>query len=138
MSPEENKAIVQRYLDTAWNQRDATIVDELVAPDFVQHAANVPPGRDGVKRFFQMLYGGIPDARFTLESIIAEGDKVATRFTVGGTHQGPFLGIPATGKSVTLTGMALLVLRDGKITENWNEIDMLGALQQLGVIPKPG
>lgn len=136
MSPEQNKAIVQRYLETAWNKRDVTIVDELVAPDFVQHAANVPPGRDGVKKFFQMLYGGIPDAHFTLENIIAEGNQVATRFTLRGTHQGPFLGIPPTGKPVTVTGMALLGLRDGKISENWNELDMLGALQQLGVIPK--
>lgn len=137
MTPEENKAIVQRYLDTAWNKRDTSIVDELVAPDFVQHAANVPPGRDGIKKFFENLYVGIPDAHFALHSIIAEGNKVATMFTVGGTHQGPFLGIPPTGKSLALTGMALLVLRDGKITENWNEIDMLSALRQLGVIPKP-
>lgn len=135
MTPEENKAIVQRYLETAWNKRDVTIVDELVAPDFVQHAANVPPGSEGVKKFFQMLYGGIPDARFTLENIIAEGDQVATRFTLRGTHQGSFLGIPPTGKPVMVTGMALLGLRDGKISENWNELDMLGAMQQLGVIP---
>lgn len=137
MSPEENKAIVRRYLETAWNKRDPTIVDELVAPDFVQHAANVPPGRDGIKKFFEGAYNGFPDAHFTLDNIMAEGNQVATRFTVTGTQHGPFLGIPPTGKPMTLTGMALLVLRDGKITENWNELDMLGALRQLGVIPKP-
>lgn len=137
MSPEQNKAIVRRYLETAWNKKDATIIDELVSPDFVQHAANVPPGRDGVKKFFMMLYGGIPDAHFTMEDMVADEQKVATRFTVRGTHQGPFLGIPATGKSLTLTGMSLLGMRDGLITDNWNELDMLGALQQLGVIPKP-
>lgn len=137
MSPEENKVIVRRYLETAWNKKDPTIIDELVAPNFVQHAANVLPGREGVKKFFQMLYGGFPDAHFTLENIMAEGAQVATRFTVRGTHQGTFLGIPATGRPMTLTGMALLELRDGKIVANWNELDMLGALQQLGVIPKP-
>ena len=137
MSPEENKVIVRHYLETAWNKKDPTIIDDLVADDFVQHAQNVQPGREGVKNFFRMLYGGFPDAHFTLENIMAEGNQVATRFTVRGTHQGPFLGIPATGKSMTLTGMALLELRDGKIVANWNELDMLGALQQLGVIPKP-
>lgn len=137
MSPEENKAIVRRYLETAWNKKDPTIVDELVSPDFVQHAANVPPGRDGIKRFFEGLYSGFPDASFTLDNIMAEGNQVATRFTVRGTHQGLFLGIPATGKPMTLTGMALLELRDGKIVANWNELDMLGALRQLGVLPKP-
>jgi steroid delta-isomerase-like uncharacterized protein len=136
MSPDENKTIVRRYLETAWNKKDSTIVDELVAPDFVQHAANVPPGREGVKKFFQMVYSGIPDARFTLDNIMAEGEQVATRFRVSGTQSGPFLGIPPTGKSLTITGMALLILREGKITENWNELDMLGALRQLGVIPK--
>lgn len=89
MSAEENKAVVRRYLDSAWNKRDISVIDELVAEDFVQHAPNVPPGREGIKKFFQMLYGGIPDASFTLENIIAEGDQVATRFTVRGTHQGP-------------------------------------------------
>ncbi len=137
MSPEENKALVRRYLETAWNKKDPTIVDELVAEDFAQHAANVLPGREGVKKFFEMVYAGFPDAHFALENIIAEGNQVATRFTVRGTHQGLFLGIPATGKSMTLTGMALLELRDGKIVANWNELDMLGALRQLGVIPKP-
>jgi len=111
-------------------------VDELVADDFVQHAANVPPGKDGVKKFFQGLYAGFPDAHFTLDNIMAEGNQVATRFTITGTHQGPFLGIPATGKSIQFTGMALLYLRDGKITDNWNELDMLAAFQQLGVIPR--
>ena len=136
MSPDENKTIVRRYLETAWNKKDSTIVDELVAPDFVQHAANVPPGREGVKKFFQMVYSGIPDARFTLDNIMAEGEQVATRFRVSDTQSGPLLGIPPTGKSLTITGMALLILREGKITENWNELDMLGALRQLGVIPK--
>ena len=138
MTLEENKALVRRYLESNWGKRDFSIIDELVAPDFVQHAATVNAGREGITQFFRMVHGGLPDLQFTLNNLLADGDMVSTRFTIRGTHQGPLFGIPATGKPIMITGMSLLRLRDGKIVENWNEVDMLSALQQLGVIPPIG
>ena len=76
MLPEENKAIVRRYLDEAWNNKNYAVIDEVVAPDLVQHIRNVPPGREGVRRFFAMMDQAFPDARMTVEDMIAEGDKV--------------------------------------------------------------
>src|SRR5689334_1583027 len=130
MTPEENKDIVRRYVEGMWDKRDFATIDEFVSPEFDQHAATVQQGREGLRNFFRMMFGALPDVKFTLESIIAEDDKVATRWTIRGTHQGPLLGIPATGKPVTTTGMSLLQLRDGKIIANWNEVDLLGALRQ--------
>lgn len=135
MSPEENKAIIRHYLETVWNQKDLSIIDTVIAPDLIQHVRNVPPGPDGIRRFFHMIYAAFPDAQLTVEDILAEGDRVAWRFTVRGTHQGPFRGIAPTGRSIVLTGTALTRMRDGQMVENWNETDDLGLLQQLGVIP---
>jgi steroid delta-isomerase-like uncharacterized protein len=137
MTPEENKDIVRRYVEGMWDKRDFATIDEYVSPEFDQHAATVQQGREGLRNFFRMMFGALPDVKFTLESIIAEDDKVATRWTIRGTHQGPLLGIPATGKPVTTTGMSLLQLRDGKIIANWNEVDLLAALRQMGLTPKP-
>ncbi len=97
MSTEQNKAIVRHYLEQVWNHKNMAVIDEAIAPDLDQHVRNVAPGRDGVKMFFKMIYGAFPDAHFTLEDIVAEGDTVAWRFTVRGTHTGPFRGLPPTG-----------------------------------------
>ena len=135
MSAEENKAIVRRYLEEAWNQRNLAMIDELVAPDVIQHVRNVPPGRQGIHQFFGMLFNAFPDVHFTVEDLIAEDDRVVWRFTVRGTHQGPFRGIAPTGKRVVLTGIAISRMRDGRLAANWNETDDLGMLQQLGALP---
>lgn len=136
MSAEENKAIVRRYLEETWNQRNLAVIDELVAPDLIQHVRNVPPGRQGIHQFFVTLFNAFPDVHFTLENMMAEGDKVVWRFTVHGTHQGSFRGLAPTGKRIVLTGMAISRMQAGRLAENWNETDDLGMLQQLGVIPE--
>ena len=138
MSPEENKTIVRQYLEAVWNQKDMSVIDKCIAPDLIQHVRNVPPGPEGIKRFFQMIYSSFPDAHLTVDDMLAEGDQVMWRFTVRATHLGPFRGIPPTGKSFTLTGMAMTRMREGQMVENWNETDDLGMLQQLGVLPSPG
>jgi steroid delta-isomerase-like uncharacterized protein len=138
MSIEENKAIVRQYLEEVWNRKNLDAVDRFIASDLVQHVRNVSPGREGIKKFFELIYASFPDARFTIEDMLAEGDKVMWRFTIQATHLGPFRGIPPTGKPITLTGMAVTRIRDGQMVENWNETDDLGLLQQLGVIPMPG
>jgi steroid delta-isomerase-like uncharacterized protein len=137
MLPEENKAIILRYLDEVWNMRNRAVIDEVIAPDLIQHIRGVPPGPDGIHKFFAAIDAAFPDAHLTVEDIVAEGDKVAWRFTVRATHTGPFRGIPPTGKAFTQTGMAITRMREGRMVENWNQTDDLGMMQQLGLIPPP-
>jgi steroid delta-isomerase-like uncharacterized protein len=135
MSPEQNKAIIRRYLEEAWNNKNTSVIDEVIAADLIQHIRSVPPGREGIEKFFSMIYAAFPDAHFSIEDMIAEDDKVAWRFTIRATHTGPFRGIPPTGKSITQAGIAITRMRNGQMAENWNETDDLGMLQQLGLIP---
>jgi steroid delta-isomerase-like uncharacterized protein len=121
MSLQENKAIVRQYLEAVWNKKNLAVIDEFIAPDLVQHVHNVSPGREGIIKFFNMIYSSFSDAHLTIEDILAEDDKVMWRFTVRATHTGPFRGILPTGKSFTLTGMAMTRMRDGQMVENWNE-----------------
>lgn len=137
MSTEANKAIVHRYVEAVWNERNLALIDEVIAPDFVQHSAGVPPGRAGVTQFFHMIETAFPDARMTIEDIIAEADRVVWRFSIHATHTGLFQGIPPTGRSVTITGMNIVRMADSRIVENWGQQDSLGLLQQLGVLSAP-
>jgi steroid delta-isomerase-like uncharacterized protein len=135
MTPEQNKALVRYYIEEAWNKGNLAVIDELIVPDYIQHVPQVLQGRAGVKQFFAMLRAAFPDIQNTIEDMIAEADKVVWRSTIRGTHSGPFRGIPATGKRITLTAMNFLRVVDGQFVENWGEQDNLGLLQQLGVLP---
>jgi len=138
MSTEDNKALA-RHAYEALNQRDLALVDELCAPDFVFYRGSTTmQGREPYKQFLSMYLTAGPDLHFTIEDQVAEGDKVVTRHTARGTHLGPFMGIPPTGKHVTATGIAIIRVANGKIVEEWANADDLGLLQQLGVIPAPG
>ncbi len=140
MSLEENKAIELRFLEEVVNKGNLDIIDELCAANFVDH--NAPPGiapdREGYKQFFAMSRSALPDFHSTIEDMIAEGDKVVERFTGRGTHKGEWMGIAPTGKQITIQGMAIHRITDGKIVENWANMDMLGVMVQLGVVPPPG
>ncbi len=140
MSAEENKALVRRYFEAIDDRRDAAVVDEFLAPDFVSH--NPSPGygsdREGQKQAFAHFLAAAPDGYHIIDDQIAEGDKVVTRLTAHGTQTGELFGIPPTNTRITMTGIAVHRVRDGKIVEHWHEIDMLSGLQQLGVIPAPG
>jgi steroid delta-isomerase-like uncharacterized protein len=138
MSTEENKVIARRYFE-GLNKADLTIADELFSPDHVTYMPGSPPmNSEGLKQAFSMFSSAFPNLNHTLEDQIAEGEKVATRFTLRGTHQGPFFGIPPTGKQVHVTGITIHRIVNGKIVEQRVEMDMLGIMQQLGVIPAPG
>ncbi len=140
MSVEENKAIEQRFFEEVVNNGNLAVIDELVAANFIDHTA--PPGaasdREGYKQFFAMAHNAFPDFRSTLEDMFAEGDKVVQRFTARGTHKGEFMGIAPTGKQMTVPGIAIHRITGGKIVENWTSMDMLGVMQQLGVVPPMG
>ncbi len=140
MSLEENKAIELRFLEEVVNKGNLDVIDEHCAANFVDQTAlpGTAPDREGYKQFFAMSRSALPDFHSTLEDIIAEGDKVAERFTVRGTHKGEWMGIAPTGKQVTVQGMAIHRITDGKIVENWANMDMLGVMVQLGVVPPPG
>ena len=132
MSTEDNKALVRRLIEEVWNTSDYSNLDALAAPSFAE----------STKQINQSVRMAFPDHSNTIDDIIAEGDKVAVRWTLQGTHQGELetdLGrIPPTGKHVALTGMHIFRIADGKLVERWAEADMLGVLQQLGAIPTPG
>ena len=140
MSPEENRSLTRRFYEEVWNKGNLDAVADLLTSDFVDHAAppGFPQGQEGAKQVFMMYRGAYPDFRLTLEDVIAEGDKVVARWTTQGTHQGELMGIPPTGKRATVTGIDVFRFAGGKIAEHWAQFDMLGMLQQLGVIPAPG
>jgi steroid delta-isomerase-like uncharacterized protein len=137
MSVKENKAIFRRIVEEGFNKGNLVIVDELVAANHVNHADNVR-GPEEYKQFITMYRTAYPDLHMTVEDQIAEGDKVVNRWTSRGTHQGDLMGIPPTGKQVTLTGTYVARIVGGKIIEEWGNFDALGMMQQLGVVPSPG
>jgi steroid delta-isomerase-like uncharacterized protein len=136
----ENKAIFRRIVEEGFNQGNLDVWDELVAPDFVNHSAppGVPPTREGWKQVAAMFRAAFPDMHLHVEDEIAEADLVTTRYTGHGTHQAELMGIPATGKEVNITGINIARIAGGKITERWDEFDLMGVMVQLGVVPAPG
>jgi len=139
MQVETNTTVASRWYEEVFNAGKIELIDELFAPNFVDHDPSNPlPGLDGVRQLVSMYRGAFPDLRLTVEDEITEGDKVVTRFTGRGTHKGPLMGIPPTGKRVTITAIDILRFENGRIVEHWGNQDLLGMMQQLGVIPAPG
>jgi steroid delta-isomerase-like uncharacterized protein len=137
MSVEENKAIFRRIVEEGFNKGNLAIVDELVATNHVNHTDNVH-GPEEYKQFITMYRTAFPDLHMTIEDQIAEGNKVVNRWTSRGTHKGDLMGIPPTGKQTTVTGMYVARIIGGKIVEEWGNLDALGMMQQIGVVPPPG
>jgi steroid delta-isomerase-like uncharacterized protein len=140
MSTEQNKMLARRAFEEVWNQGDLNAIDGLYVANQVSHGLgmDVPAGTQGLRQFVSVYRTAYPDTHFTIEDQIAEGDTVATRWTAIGTHRGDLMGIAPTGKRVTVTGITINRIDNGKIVETWNNFDALGQLQQLGVIPAPG
>ena len=134
-----NKELVARFIDEFKNNANHDIVDELLASDFVHHLTDprLPPGRDAIKLLGQSIVAGFPDVQATVGELLADGDLVVERTTARATNTGEFNGIPATGNQVTWTEIHIYRLKDGKIVEQWSEIDLLGLLTQIGAIPAP-
>jgi steroid delta-isomerase-like uncharacterized protein len=160
MTTEENRSVVQRWFEV-FNDvpqqlaaREGDVVghaiedvaqrlvalDEVLAPDAKIHLPGNggPMNPDEYKGFLAQFYRAFPDLQVTIEDEISEGDKMTARWTIRGEHRGDFQGLPATGKPVTLTGIAIWRIVDGKTVEEWVEWDALGLMQQLGAIPTPG
>ena len=133
-----NHAIIQRYFDGWANHRDTAVADELIATNVVLHS---PPAvitsLADYKKGMAGFHAAFPDLHFTIEDLIAEGDKVVTRWTLRGTQKADYQGHPASDKPMTVTGMSLFRIADGKIQEIHVNMDRLGMMQQLGWLPTP-
>ena len=139
MSTEQNKNIVRRMLESV-TTGDSSIVDELIAPNWVNHDPSLPPmqGRDGARQLFSMFNTAFPDMKVMVDRIIAEGDRVGAHFSFTGSNTGSFMGVPATGKKVNVVGAGVFRVVDGKLTDNWVNFDAMTMMQQLGLAPTPG
>jgi steroid delta-isomerase-like uncharacterized protein len=140
VSASENKATVRRVPDEVFNLGNLSVVDELLAPDYVLHDPGVPGGQlRGLEAFKEqwvsMFRTAFPDLRIVIEDQVAEGDKVASRYTGSGTHQGELRGFPPTNNRVEVTGTITSRFAEGKIVEEWNNFDSMGMMQQLGIVP---
>ena len=135
---EENKAFARRFLDELWNRSNFGLVDQLLASDYDGHSSTVIRGPEGAIEFVPRLRNALPDFQFSILDQIAEGDKVATRWTIRGTHEGEFQGIPPSGKQIEMTGITIFRIANDKLIDGWTNEDVLGMLQQLGAVPTPG
>jgi steroid delta-isomerase-like uncharacterized protein len=124
----------------AWNGGDLDALDAVVAPDYLFHDPAdpaLPRGPEGAKRQVRAFRTAFPDLALTVADEIAEADKVVQRLTATGTHRGPFMGIPPTGRRVTMSSIEIMRVAGGRIAEHWDEFDTAGVLQQLGAVPAP-
>jgi steroid delta-isomerase-like uncharacterized protein len=137
---EENKQKVRRFFEEAFGQGKTEVLDELVDPDFVCWDPNSETGEirglDTIKGEVGYFHSAFPDFRWTVEDQVAEGDKVTTRYTLGGTHQGEFFGVPASGRRVEISGINIDRFEGGKLVEEWASYDLLGGMHQMGAIPE--
>jgi steroid delta-isomerase-like uncharacterized protein len=140
MSIEQNKAVIHRLYTEVWNQKNAAVVDELFTPDIVFYRSGraMLQGSETLKQWVEnyarTTWG---DSEAIIEDLVAEGDRVVTRFTVRGSHEGEWRGIPPTGKPVTVTGIVIHRFAGDRIAELWGEENWLGVMEQLGAIPMP-
>jgi steroid delta-isomerase-like uncharacterized protein len=142
MTTEQNKAVVRRVLDEFWHDGRQEVIDELFAPDYVNHDLSGPEtrGLDAYKQWANGLRAawnqGIPDWHVTIEELVAEGDRVAKRWVLRATHTGELLGVAATGRPVTVRAVTIYGFdASGKVKEIWWNYDALGLMQQIGAIP---
>jgi steroid delta-isomerase-like uncharacterized protein len=136
MSVERNKETARRYYEEVLNKGDVDLLDELAVPGYVEHDPfpGTREGLAGLKDRVTMIHSGL-DARFTIEDVVAEGDKVVVRWINEGSMVGEFLGMPANGKSFRIAGIDIHRLEDGKLAEHWHVVDQLAHAQQIGLIP---
>jgi predicted ester cyclase len=140
VSAEDNKALVRRFVDEVQSKGNTDLIYEICSPEFVNHSAppDLPADREGIKILTTMFKGAFPDSYFSVEDMIAKGDKVVTRKTFHGTHEGEFMGIPPSGRHVTVSVIDVVRISEGRVVEHWSVGDNLGMMQQLGVMPQPG
>jgi len=137
VATQENENVVRRFFEVVFNQGNSAAVNDLVASDFVDHNPfpGQAPNREGLAQFVNMFHTPLPDLKVEIQDMIAQGDKVAVRWQARATHKGTFLQIPSTGKQVTISGLDIMRIADGKIVEHWGFQDQLGFVKEIGVLP---
>jgi steroid delta-isomerase-like uncharacterized protein len=139
MSTNDNKSVIRAFVEDVINQGRLERADDIVIEDFVEldPLPGQAQGRDGLKEVIRQIRSAFPDILWTIDEMVAEGDKVFSRFTWSGTHEGSFLGISATGRRITVKGMVIDRLADGRMADSRILMDTLGMMQQLGALPAP-
>jgi steroid delta-isomerase-like uncharacterized protein len=134
---DEHKTAARNFIEKGLNQKDISALETYFSPHLTDHALppGLPPGLEGRKIFASALLAAFPDLQVEVEELVAEGEKVVTRYSVRGTHKGDLMGVPATGKEISITGIAIDRFENGQSVEHWEIIDQLGMMQQLGVVP---
>lgn len=135
MSIEQNKALVSRLVEEILNQKNLSVIDETFSSDFVENEElppGIPPGREAPRALFSMLHNAFPDFKATIEHLIAEGDNVVLHMTWTGTQEGEFMGMPPTGKRMSINVIDIVRVADGKYVEHWGVMDQAALMQQLG------
>jgi predicted ester cyclase len=137
--PDESLATLAERARQQWNQQNLDGYLDLYAPTIVAHGLpGVEPGIENLRRFYESVWTGFPGCRLLFDDSLTEGNKLALRFRMEGTHQGTFMDIPPTGKEIRMSGITILRFEGDTCVERWTEADFLGMLQQLGAIPPPG
>ncbi len=134
---EQNKAALQHWTNEGFNKQNLDEFDVYFSPDLVNHALppGLPAGLEGTKTIASIFLAAYPDLQITIDDMVAEGDKVVARWSARGTHRGDLMGIPPTGREVTITGIVIDRFDNCRSVERWENIDQLGMMQQLGVVP---
>lgn len=131
----QNKALVRSTFEKIWNGGNVDIIENRFSRDYIGHSLHEIEGPQGAKGFAAAILRAFPDYRYTVEDEICEGDRVVHRWTARGIHEGEFQGIPPSGEQVTISGISVYRVANGKLVESWTTVDMLGLLQQIGALP---
>ena len=136
-----NKVLVYRWYEEVWNKKREEVIDEMLSADIISYGLSDDPmeavkGTDAFKKYWRAMIRTFPDIQVSVESTIAEDDRVVARCSVRGTHLGPGLGIPPTGKKIQVTGVRIATFKDSKVVEAWNNFDYLAVYRQLGLLPR--
>ncbi len=134
-----NIAMVRKFFEVGPSKGDLTAADAILAPEFSLHTPlpTPGPGIEAMNNVITTCRAAFHGLNVTIDDIMADGDKVTARFTARGMHKGEFMGLPPTGKAITMTGIEIFRVKEGKITELWGEANLMGLMQQLGVLPVP-
>jgi len=129
----ENKALVRRFYETVYVDWNMAFADEVLSPRFTSHdwPANGPTGPKAFRDYYSAIRSAVPDARYEVDDLVAEGDRVVVRWRLLGTHKGAFRGIPPSGRSITLKGIAIYRVESGKLMERWVVSDLHGLLEEI-------
>lgn len=138
MSNKALQQLVHQLFTQVISKGDLALADAILAEDLVDHDPRAAPGREGFKQGLLAVRAAFPDWTVTLDDVVIEGDQVAGRWTARGTHLGPFLGLPPTGRSIVMAEIGIMRIADGRIAEVWHIADELSLLQQLGLMPPLG